>query len=91
MLIVVKSLDDTFDTTPPPTRYLIVISLLGAKPYSWVKNGVALLKLSKVLFIPGTNPSWMLSGLGNIVISEEFDRPAPNSNCNVPSDKKRDT
>ena len=91
MSILVMVFEATFDCIPPPTRYLIVISLLGAKPYSWVWNTEATLKLLYKLEIPGTSPSPIVSGLGSIVLSDLLAIPAPNSSCNVLSDKKRDT
>jgi hypothetical protein len=89
--ILVKSFEETLDSTPPPTRYLTVISLSGAKPYSCVKNGVALLYPLNKVEIPGINPKPILSGFGKIVVSAVLDKPAPNSSCNVPSERKRDT
>ena len=86
-----KSREGTFDFIPPPIRYLIVISLLGAKPYSWVKKGVALLKLVYKSDIPGTNPNCILSGVGKIVWSELLEIPAPNSNWRLLSERNRDT
>jgi hypothetical protein len=40
----VRSLEGTFDVTPPPTKYLTCnVPLDGAKPYSLVKKTDALL------------------------------------------------
>jgi hypothetical protein len=72
------------EATPPPTRYFIVKTPVGAKPYSLVVTTVALLNVLVGSYTLASIPILRLFGLGNIEESEEELIPAPNCNSKSP-------